>query len=69
MRITVNGKKYRINSQSISVDCNYCLAISIFRIGEKMPLTGSLYKENDNVKEIATRLIKKYENYVHSNSL
>jgi hypothetical protein len=63
MKITVNGKLYRVIKLNLDTNSNYNTGIHIFRDGEKLPISGTTCKKTDNVKEIATEMIKQFNAY------
>jgi len=69
MKTTVDGKEYLVIKLRLETNSNYNVGIHIIRMGEMTPICGTSCKKTDNVKEIATQLIKGYETKVHCNSL
>jgi len=61
MKITVNGKIYRVIRLNLNTNSNYNTGIHIFSIGELTPICGTTCKNTDNVREIAKQMILSHE--------
>ena len=60
--IQVDGIKHRVQSYEINSGSNYNVAVHVFVVGEKMPITGTVVKSSDDVKETAKSLLNNFYN-------
>ena len=58
---TLNGVRYSVLLKKTETNSNYNIFGSVFRSGEKMPLTGCTFKETDSdsyIKQVAIKSVQ-----------
>ena len=61
--INVNGIRYSVVTKPIVTYSNYDTSIMIKRVGEKLPIWGTIIKSTDDVCEIAKSILNNLSDY------
>ena len=61
--INVNGVRYSVVTKPMVTNSNYDTSITIKRVGEKLPIWGTIIKSTDDACEIAKSILNNLSDY------